>query len=563
MSDDKPTEPTVPIEPTEPTVPIERVQASPEFETVGPEGPTAGSRRVAVIAAVAVAVVAALGGGAYAAYSFLAGDGPQPADVLPASTLAVASIDLDPSAGQKIAAIKTIRRFPALKKSLGLQADDDLREFIFDEVVKESDCKGLDFDKDVKPWLGKRAAFAAVDLGEDDPAPAIALQVSDAAEAKKGFDAIVECTDPDDFAYVVGDDYLIASDSAEHAKAILDKGRTSPLSDDAAYQKWTGEAGDAGVLNFYVAKKAMDYLVDELEGFGGGFDEDFEGSFDEESGAEFEQSAAIDDPGDTMKDQLKDFQGLGGTVRFADGGMELSVVAGGLKDVTHAATVGKQVGDLPKDTAVAMGFGVPDNYAELLVDQLNGMFGAGSDDLVTEAEKETGLDLPEDLQTVLGDAITLSLGGEAPTDVDDLDDPANIPAGLLIHGDADKIKAIIAKVEEHLGMKLSDVPVSVEGAGEKLALSPSSDYASELLKAGDLGSDDGFDEVVPEADRASGVLFVDFDSPWRDTIVDAIAEDSADDAEEFDENTEALESLGLSAWYDGGISHLLVKVTTD
>ena len=125
-----------------------------------------------MIAAVAVAVVAVLGGGAYAAYAFLSGGGPQPADVLPASTVAVVSVDLDPSAGQKIAAIKSIRRFPALKKSLGLHPDDDLRKFIFDKLVHEADCPDLDFGQDVKPWLGKRAAFALVDLDEHDPTPA-------------------------------------------------------------------------------------------------------------------------------------------------------------------------------------------------------------------------------------------------------------------------------------------------------------------------------------------------------------------------------------------------------
>jgi hypothetical protein len=261
MSDDQPTEPTRPIEPMQPT----------EFETLGPEGPSAGSRRTAIIAAAAVVVVAVLGGGAYAAYSFLNGGGPQPEDVLPASTVAVVSVDLDPSAGQKIAAIKSIRRFPTLKKSLGLEADDDLREYIFDKIIDEGDCKNLTFDKDIKPWLGKRAAFAGVDLGDDTPAPALALQISDPDKAKAGFEAVVKCGDPQGFAFVVGDDYLIASDTTRHAQEILDLGKKHPLADDAAYQKWTGEAGDAGVLNFYVAKRAARYAVDLLDQLSQGF----------------------------------------------------------------------------------------------------------------------------------------------------------------------------------------------------------------------------------------------------------------------------------------------------
>jgi hypothetical protein len=559
MSDSSPTEPTQPIQPTQP---VEHTAPLGSYETTGPGGPTGGggSRRT-VVAGVAVAVVAVLAGGAYAAYSFLDGGGPQPADVLPASTVAVVSVDLDPSAGQKIAAIKSIRRFPALKKSLGLQPDDDLREYIFDEIVKGGDCKGLDFEHDVKPWLGKRAALAAVDLGDEEPAPAIAVQVSDAGDAKKGLDAIIDCTDPEDFGYALGDDYLIASDSTEHAKAILDKGTARPLGDDPGYQKWSEEAGDAGVVNFYVAKKAMDYVTDGLESLGGDLDGEFQGSVDEGGDAQVEQSAAVDDPIDTMKEQLKDFQGLGGVVRFADGGVELSVVAGGLKNLAGADTVGDEVADLPKDTAAVVGFGVPDDYAELITDQMSSILSG--EDLVGEAEAQTGLDLPQDLQTLLGDALTLSFGGQPPADVHDLEDLANVPAGLRIQGDADKIKAIIAKVEEHLGMKLSDVPITVAGSGDTLALSPSSDYADALLKSGDLGSHEGFGKVVPEARRASGILFVDFDSPWRQTVVDVIAEDSRKDAADLDANTKPLEALGMSAWYDGGNSHLLLKLTTD
>lgn len=552
MSDDQPTEPTVPI-------------PSTDFETVGPEGMGAGSRRGAVIATVAVAVVAVLGGGAYAAYSFLNGGGPQPEDVLPASTVAVVSVDLDPSAGQKIAAIKSIRRFPVLKKSLGLEADDDLREFVFDKVVEGSECN-LDFDQDVKPWLGKRAAFAGVDLGEPNPSPVIALQVSDPEKAKKGFDAIVECTDPDDFAFVVGDDYLIASDSPEHAQEVLDRGKQKPLADDAAYQKWTDEVGDAGVLNFYVGKRAAGYAEDLLDQFAEGFtgaiagDGPSDQNFGDDFAGEDFGGASASDPFAAAKDAFKDFKGLGGTVRFADGGMELALAGGGISQLSDLTTVGKEFGELPADTAVALGFGVSKDYAEQFVNQL----GADSDEFMSEAEDETGLDLPGDLQTLLGTSVIVSLGGDAPSSLDDLASVDDVPAGIVIHGDADKIKAIIAKAEDHLDMHLSDIPLVVEGSGDKVAIATTTDYAEELLKSGKLGSDDGFRDAVPNADDAAGILFLDFDSAWRDTIADMVASDEGDAAgAEFADNTKPLRTVGLSSWEDGDVTHALLKITTD
>ncbi|HEY0902445.1 MAG TPA: hypothetical protein VGE14_01000 [Marmoricola sp.] len=536
MSDASPTGPSDQPESTRPLA---------SYETTGPAGGGdggdgaaggRGSRRGLVIGSVAAVVLLALGGAAFAAYSVLAGDGPQPDDVLPASTVALVTIDLDPSASQKIAAIRSIRKFPALKETLGLDADDDLRKFIFDKATADGDCGALDFDEDVEPWVGKRAGFGAVDLGDEEPAPAIALQVSDAAEAKKGFDAIVACAEPgDDFAYVVGEDYLIASDSKEHAQEILDQGRDKPLADDAAYQKWTDEAGDAGVVNFYVARKAAEYL------------EEFIGEFT--AGA----------PG--AAEQLDGFQGLAGSVRFADGGMELGIALGGVNQIQSNVEVGDKIGDLPKDTAVALGFGVPDDYAEVVLDQVSGVFG--DDDFIARAETETGLDLPEDLQTLLGSAITLSVGGDAPASLEDLDGPEELPVGLVIHGDAEKITDIVAKVEERTGMSLSDIPVVLSSTDDKVVLSPS-EYGKELLADGDLSSDDGFRSAVPEADRANGVVYVDFDSRWRDALLDVIRSEEGDDAgTEAEENTAPLKSLGLSSWLDGDVSHVLVKVSTD
>jgi hypothetical protein len=536
MSDDTPTEPVGPADD------VEHTRSFDEFETVGPEESSRGSRRVTVISAVAVVVVAVLGGGAYAAYSFLSGGGAQPADVLPASTVAVVSIDLDPSAGQKIAAIKTIRKFPALKKSLGLEADDDLREFVFDKITKEGSCGSLSFDKDVKPWVGKRAAFAAVDLGGKDPVPAVALQVSDQTAARKGFDALVKCTDPKDFAFVVSGDYLVASDSAAHAQAILDKGAKGSLADDATYQRWTGEAGDPGVLSFYVAPKAADYLGNLVDDLGTGilgFDTDSSGG------------SSLD----PAKRALDGFKGLGGTVRFADGGMELAVAGAGIQQIKSLATVGPQLGDLPADTAVALGFGVDKDFAERVLDQ-----AVNAEDPLSDIEHDTGLDLPGDLQTLLGRAVTVSLGGDAPASVGDVESVEDVPAGLVIHGDADAIKAVIAKLEDHFGMHLSDVPVVVETSGDRVALATSGEYADDLLKAGRLGSEDDFRSAVPDADRATGILYVDFNSKWRDSLIHLAAGDELDQA---DANTAPLRSLGLSTWQDGEVSHALLKIATD
>ncbi|MCW2785075.1 MAG: hypothetical protein JWP74_1592 [Marmoricola sp.] len=539
---------TPPQEPTEPTVALE--QPDP-YVAPAP----ARRRRLGVVGVVAVVVVAVLVGGAYAVYALLNGGGPKPAEALPASTVAIISIDLNPSASQKIAAIKTIRKFPALKKSLGLQADDDLRRFIFDRATRHGSCSSLDYDRDVKPWAGKRAALAAVDLGAKNPVPAIALQVTDPAKARADFAKVAKCAGTaDDLGYAVGDDYLIASDSTAHAEAIVAAAKKHPLSDDPAYQKWTDEAGDAGVINFYVAKSAVSYLGQILDSFRSGIAGTAASSASSALPGGSDQTAAI-------KNQLKGFRGLAGTVRFAGGGMELSFASSAGR-TPGGAGVGPQVTALPQDTAIALGFAVPKSYTKAFSQGFGGDAGA---DGLDQLQSLTGLTLPGDLTDLLGSAITLSLGGDAPADLNDLNSPASLPVGIVVHGNAAKARAVLAKLENHLGFRLSDVPVIETGNSSELVLSPSRAYAAALEQKGTLGDSSGFRDAVPHTSDAAAILYVDFNSAWRAAIVKLVKDSggSVSGIENADANTKPLRSLGISSWRNGTIAHGLIKLTTD
>src|SRR3954462_8255466 len=112
-----------------------------EPEHLGPGAPQGESaprgRRTGIVATAAVAVVAALGAGAYGVAQLMSG-GASPATAVPADAVGYVSLDLDPSAAQKIEAIKIFRKFPALRHQLKIGSRDDLRRSLFKGVLDGS-----------------------------------------------------------------------------------------------------------------------------------------------------------------------------------------------------------------------------------------------------------------------------------------------------------------------------------------------------------------------------------------------------------------------------------------
>ncbi|MEP6762074.1 MAG: hypothetical protein ABJA93_12025, partial [Sporichthyaceae bacterium] len=119
-----------------------------------------------VLSALVVVLVAALIGGVTVAVRGLSGGGSQPEDALPGGAIAFAKVDLDPAAGQKINAIRFLRKFPALKDKVGLNAD--LRKSLFTGMADSAGWGDLSFEKDVAPWLGQRIGVAAYQSEAND-----------------------------------------------------------------------------------------------------------------------------------------------------------------------------------------------------------------------------------------------------------------------------------------------------------------------------------------------------------------------------------------------------------
>ena len=215
-----------------------------------------------------------VGGAAWAAMSFFS-TGAQPAEALPGATLGYVSIDLDPSGAQKIEAVRTLNKFPEFKDQLGLETDDDVRKWIFDEIQGSEDaCAHLDYEDDVESWLGNRAAAAAVDLGDDQPASVVVVQVTDGDAAAAALVKLQNCTATGDAdkpgsettgGFEIAGDWAVLAESQEDATRVVAATEQGSLADDSDYQKWTDAAGDAGIVSMYASPDAAAAMFDSAD----------------------------------------------------------------------------------------------------------------------------------------------------------------------------------------------------------------------------------------------------------------------------------------------------------
>jgi hypothetical protein len=557
VSNDFPTGPPPSEPPVEPVAGNAETLDSRDGVRLTSSGPEpVRSRRTAVLAVAGALGVVLVGGVAWAAVSFFS-TGAQPAEALPASTLGYVSIDLDPSGGQKIEALRTLKKFPALDDQLDLGTDDDLREWIFDKIQEESsECGDVDYGDDIEPWLGDRFAVAAVDTGGDTPSPIFVVQVSDDDKADAGLTKLRDCGggSTEDGAWAINDGWALIGEDQKTVDAVAADAAKSTLSDDGDFQQWTDAAGGDGIVTLYASPEAGQLMADAMDDNLGGLTD----------------LGDLDDPMfQTQLDRAtalyENFKGGASTIRFADGGLEIEGAAdlGGTGTTWTPSDDGAQVvTTLPAGTAAAFGIGMEfqDGWFDQIMDQLSAVTGESSDDLLAEVKSQTDLDLPADIETLFGTSFAISVD-EAfdPQAVESSDGPEDVTGiGVKVLGDTDDIDALLDKARSAAGESAAGLFDSDAKDGA-IAIAPDPDYRTALLEDRGLGSDKQFQQVVEHADDAFEVLYVDFDA------VEGWLSDAGvfDDEPEAADNLEPLGALGLSAWREGDVMHGALKITTN
>jgi len=187
-------------------------------------------------AAAAVAVVAALAVGGSAMVNLLGGGGAQPEDVFPANAIVFAKLDLDPSAGQKLAVFQLARKFPTSRDKVTSE-ESSIKESTFGSIFTGDSGWGLDYKKDVEPWLGDRVGVGIFpDMDADKkPEVGLAIAVTDQDAAKVALDKAIAnaAENHDKVGYAFADDYVIVSDTTAHAASLVRVGKVTPLTGSA------------------------------------------------------------------------------------------------------------------------------------------------------------------------------------------------------------------------------------------------------------------------------------------------------------------------------------------
>lgn len=521
-----------------------------EYLDEGVETKTDNRKRAIVLGGV-VATAAVIGGAAWAATSFFA-TGAQPAEALPASTtVAYASIDLDPSGSQKIEAIRTLRKFPGLEEEMNFDADDDLREQLFAELTESGECEGLDFERDIDPWLGSRAAMAGVEGADGEVVPVGVIQVTDPGKAEDGMTNFVRvCGGDDEDAsaetgpWIIEGDWMVVGEDHEAVEGVVEAAGEGSLADDDEFTRWTGEAGDPGILSVYVAAGAAEHFDDVFAS----------------SGMFFGPATMAGDP--SMTGAIEDFEGMAMTVRFDDGALEIESAASANQQMQEffASTVGMDlVASLPEDTVAALGMGLKDGWVDAIAEQIATAEGEDTtvEDLYAEASEATGLDLPTDLEKLFGEGMTVALGDGIDADALANGGVLELPIGVKIKGDPDDVRSVLDKIEPQLGPDEQGLLESA-ASDDYVAMSPDDAFREELAEDGSLGDNEVFEDLVGDSGDAQAVVFVNFnaDDDWLVRVADDIDPTVA-------ENLAPLSALGVSSWFDDGVGHGVVRLTTD
>jgi Protein of unknown function (DUF3352) len=481
-----------------------------------------------------------------AVYNALSGGGTQPHDVLPAGAIGYARIDLDPSATQKIQALRFFGSFPSFVEATGIDDPrEDVRRAIFEAMKEDTGCD-LDFEDDVDPWLGERMGVAVFPPADDtsDPGFAVALQVKDEERAATGIEDLLACGSDDEptggSAFLDG--YLILAETRRLAAEYVGAAEKTSLADDPVFAADMERLDEPGVASVWF---------------------DGQGMFDLARWSRYDAMARTGSERTQLTERMEravqeSYASGALAFRFDDSHAEVaSVVSGDAYEQLDNA--GSASTDLPETTALALGLADGERWVDRQWDALQEM-GEGATDVqraVDELQQQTGLQLPKDLQTLLGEDFSLAVDGSGLDELAESGEPSDLRAGARITTDMaafDALWADLIDLAARNGVPYDLTKVETE---DGVAVGTTAEFAATMAEGGALGHTATFQAAVEDAERAQAYIYLDVNA-----FDELIRSDAEGDPAVVD-NVEPLRAIGVSMRIDDGFARATARVTLD
>lgn len=455
-----------------------------------------GGGRGLLMAGAALGVVVVVGGGAFAATKLLASGGDQPDTVLPASAAFYASVDVNPSVGQKVAAVRFLQ---GLDEEARARLDDgEWREWVWEQIQEEGDVPDdMDFETDVEPWLGDRLGVAVVPRGEDqEPIWAVALQVKDGQAALETLDRLKaqhpDAPPEDQVDYYLDDDYVVLTGAQmlSDLEAAVEQGT---LDGSEVYADDMAELGDPGVASMWADAARL-------------------GDLDPAAFA----APALANPAVGAGQVLGDMGGetdlmagrTAATLRLSADAVEIHGVTRGVEGLAMPTgdDPARLVNGLPADTAVALSLENGASWVQAIWDFYSSTSPDEVEELAASAQEE-GFTLPEDLQTVLGDSMALSLGPDIVSAFESVSETSTempaLPIGYRVVTDGAAVVSLLSEAG------LPPTVLAQRTDDGVLTLGLHQPYVDRVAAPeGALGQDATYRAAVADSDRADSVVYV-------------------------------------------------------
>lgn len=441
-----------------------------------------------------------IGGGAYAATQFMGDNELNLATVTPSSSFMYAELDLNPSGGQKINALDSIKKVEELVNST---TDKDEDKMSFEEAVYETHFKDIPLEE-INEWSAGQMAVLSVSSTADKYAssskqPIMIYEISDKEKAQATVDKVIAQNEVNQRTRSVGmapkhyevfEDYLVVANTKEAYDAYQAEMNKGILSENPQFisdrDKFDDDFGyfwvDLGLAQEVVGKEAVSNP--NLSPYAG----------------------ATSNLTDTEDSEITGR--MAGSLSFQNKSIDLTVKAIDMtldgEKVTDTA-IGKDpklLGELDKKTIGALVMAEPSENLKKSWKDLDKTLGKEEvAQLETSIEEATGAIIPDEWEKILGSEMAIGVSMDSITDAT----PENVKFEALTKGDT---STAWKKVADAMNPSMGEYGISVvEKDGTTRIAKTGYDTPTEKLSAHEL-----YNVALPDLAKANGAVWLNIDA---------------------------------------------------